>query len=131
MMKEELIRSLYMKLAQMYKIQFEKQEEDLVFGQGNLEAKLILIGEAPGAEEVRQKKPFVGAAGKNLNHFLEILDLKREDLYITNVVKFRPHKINPKTNRTVNRPPSKKEIETSIPFLKEEMGIIRSKLLLP
>jgi uracil-DNA glycosylase family 4 len=53
---------------------------------------VVLVGEAPGQQEVVQQRPFVGQAGKNLDEFLEILEIKREDIYITNVVKFRPVK---------------------------------------
>ena len=62
-------------------------DRPVVFGDGDKNAIIMLIGEAPGAEEVKEGRPFVGKAGKNLNEFLEILGLKRENLYISNVVK--------------------------------------------
>ena len=67
---------------------------------------LMLIGEAPGAEETRLSRPFVGRAGQNLNDFLSAISLKRADIYITNVVKFRPYKTSAKGTLS-NRPPDK------------------------
>jgi uracil-DNA glycosylase family 4 len=106
-----------------------KQDIPLVYGDGSVEAKIALIGEAPGRNEVEKGKPFVGQAGKNLEEFMEILQLKRDDIYITNVVKFRPCKINEKTGRTSNRPPTKEEINLCRPFLKRELAIIEPELL--
>ena len=74
-----------------------KVNSKVVFGEGNENADVILIGEAPGKMEEELGKPFVGASGKNLDEFLSILEMKREDIYITNVVKIRPFKINEKT----------------------------------
>src|SRR4051794_25651010 len=62
----------------------------LVFGEGSPEAELVFIGEAPGKNEDLQGKPFVGAAGKFLNEMLEMIGLNRQDVYITNIVKYRP-----------------------------------------
>src|SRR5258707_5049236 len=62
----------------------------LVFGEGNPEAEIVFIGEAPGKNEDLQGKPFVGAAGKFLNEMLAMVGIKREDVYITNIVKYRP-----------------------------------------
>lgn len=106
-----------------------KQDIPLVYGDGSAEARIVLIGEAPGKTEVEKGKPFVGQAGKNLDEFMEILQLKRDDIYITNVVKFRPYKINEKTGRTSNRPPTKEEINLCRPFLKRELEIIEPELL--
>lgn len=106
-----------------------KQDIPLVYGDGSAEADIVLIGEAPGRTEVEKGKPFVGQAGKNLEEFMEILQIKRDNIYITNVVKFRPFKINEKTGRTSNRPPTKEEINLCRPFLKKELAIIQPKLL--
>jgi len=102
---------------------FEKTAEDMVYGEGDGKAKLMLIGEAPGAEETRLKRPFVGKAGKNLDEFLEVICQKRCDIYITNVVKFRPFKISEK-GRTSNRPPKRGEIELMLPFLLKEIEAV-------
>ena len=97
-------------------------DKKLVFGEGNTDRPLIMmIGEAPGGDEEKLGRPFVGKAGKNLNEFLDIVGLKREDIYISNVVKLRPVNISPKTGKPVNRPPKKDEIEFFLPFLKEEI----------
>jgi len=102
---------------------------DLVFGDGALDAQIMLIGEAPGKDEIAQGKPFVGKAGKNLNEFLSSIDFKREDLYITNVIKYKLFKVNLKTGRESNRPALKDEIESGIPYLHEEINIISPKII--
>ena len=103
-------------------------DKKLVFGEGTT-GGIMLIGEAPGGEEEKLGRPFVGKAGKNLNEFLEIAGLKREDLYISNVVKFRPVSTSPKTGRPVNRTPSKNEIEDFVPLLMEEIKAYKPKLI--
>lgn len=107
----------------------DESEETVVFGEGNLDAKIVLVGEAPGSKEVELKKPFVGQAGKNLDEFLNVVQLNREDIYITNVVKIRPYRINEKTGRKVNRPPNKKEIEKYSKVLFQELDIIKPSLI--
>ncbi|MEA5002463.1 MAG: uracil-DNA glycosylase [Christensenella sp.] len=99
------------------------EDTPLVFGDGNRQAKLLLIGEAPGKDEVALGRPFVGKAGKNLDGFLQVIGLAREDIYITNVCKFRPHKISEK-GRVSNRPPTKQEIAIAADFLLKEIGMI-------
>ena len=81
-----------------------------VYGEGDPEAAIMLIGEAPGAQETEQRRPFVGKAGQNLNAFLEAIGMTREALYITNAVKFRPFKVHPRTGSLSNRPPTREEI---------------------
>lgn len=102
----------------------------LVFGEGNGKSPVIMmIGEAPGGDEEAQGRPFVGKAGKNLNEFLEIIGIKRADIYISNVVKLRPVNISPKTGKFVNRPPKKDEIEFFLPYLKDEIKTVAPKLV--
>ena len=103
------------------------QEKRLVFGDGSLRPQIMLIGEAPGGEEEKQGRPFVGKAGKNLTEFLTAIALQRKDLYISNVVKFRPTKESPKTGKPINRPPSKEEIAFFLPFLQEEIRLVNPK----
>lgn len=100
------------------------REKRIVFGYGEQNPRIMLIGEAPGGEEEKQGRPFVGKAGANLTEFLETLGIQREDVYISNVVKIRPTKISPKTGKPVNRPPSKEEFQFFLPFLKEEIAIM-------
>jgi uracil-DNA glycosylase family 4 len=94
--------------------------KQLVFGDGNPEADIVFIGEAPGKNEDEQGKPFIGAAGKFLSEMLEMIDLKREDIYITNIVKYRPPN---------NRDPLPTEKEAFLPYLQEQLNIIKPKLI--
>jgi DNA polymerase len=91
-------------------------------GDGNPHAEIMFIGEAPGQKEDEQGKPFVGQAGKLLEELLGTIGLKRADVYITNVVKFRPPE---------NRDPTPEEKEACLPFLKAEVAIIKPKVLVP
>lgn len=93
----------------------------LVFGVGNPDADLMLIGEAPGAEEDRQGEPFVGKAGQLLNKILEAINFSRDDVYIANILKHRPPN---------NRNPKPKERERSLPFLLRQIDLINPKLIL-
>ena len=100
--------------------ELRKGATQLVFADGNATAKIVFIGEAPGKNEDEQGKPFVGAAGKFLNEMLEMIGLKREDIYITNIVKYRPPN---------NRDPEPAEKEAWLPYLQEQLSIIRPKLI--
>lgn len=105
------------------------EEKPLVFGEGNSDHPgLCLIGEAPGEQEALQGRPFVGKAGKNLDAFLEATGLKREELYITNVVKVRPTKVSEK-GRVSNRPPNREELALFLPYLYEELLLIQPGLI--
>jgi len=123
MSKSERLSILYSR----YKEKFDKEE--IVTGDGNSNSLLLLIGEAPGKDEVLKSKPFVGKAGKNLAQFLEILELKREDIYITNAIKYRLSKVNANTGRTSNRPATRREIEQNREYLIEEIDIINPKYI--
>lgn len=95
----------------------------LVFGEGPRGARLMLIGEAPGQQEALLGRPFVGKAGKNLDGFIAATGLKREEMYISNTVKFRPVRISD-AGRTVNRTPTQEEISMFLPFLKREIELV-------
>ena len=97
------------------------RENALVFGEGPKNPKLMLIGEAPGEQESLMGRPFVGKAGKNLDHFLALVGLVRGEIYITNVVKFRPTKTGA-TGRLSNRPPTREEIALFRPWLMAEIA---------
>ena len=100
-----------------------------VFGDGRGDSPtLMLIGEAPGAQEAKQGKPFVGKAGKNLDAFLQSVNLQRDALYISNVVKFRPSKISA-AGREVNRPPTRAEIDLFTPWLYREIALVKPRWL--
>ena len=105
------------------------QTKTIVFGEGAENPALMMIGEAPGGDEEKQGRPFVGKAGKNLSAFLEVVGLKREEIYISNVVKLRPTKESPKTGKAVNRPPSAEEIAFFLPYLLEEIQVIAPKVV--
>ena len=92
----------------------------LVMGEGDADADVIFIGEAPGAKEDELGRPFVGAAGKFLDEMLASINLDRESVYISNIVKYRP---------PGNRDPKPEEIEAFKPFLKQQIEIIQPKLI--
>lgn len=104
------------------------EQKNLVFGDGDEHAAIVMIGEAPGAQEALQGKPFVGKAGKNLDEFLSLSKLDRRALYITNTVKFRPTRISD-AGRIVNRPPTQEEIKLSLPWLLREVGLINPQVI--
>lgn len=85
-LKDERLKQLNIEITNKF------SDKELVLGNGRADSIIMMIGEAPGAREVEQKKPFVGSAGKYLNEFLTVLELEKEKLYITNTVKFRPTK---------------------------------------
>ncbi len=92
----------------------------LVFGVGNPDADIVFIGEAPGKNEDLQGEPFVGAAGRFLNEMLEMIGLERKDIYITNIVKYRPPN---------NRDPHPDEKQAFIPYLESQLDVIQPKLV--
>lgn len=119
-------------INQLYRGKLQEQlngEVSLVFGDGNVDSKIVLVGEAPGKTEVEQGKPFVGQAGKNLEEFITILGIQREDIYITNVVKFRPIRFNADTGRESNRTPTKDEIRIFTDFIEQELSEIKPRLV--
>jgi DNA polymerase len=94
--------------------------KQIVFGVGNPEADLMFVGEAPGADEDAQGIPFVGRAGQLLTKIIEAIGLKREDVYIANVIKCRPPQ---------NRNPEQDEVETCEPFLFRQIDVIKPKVI--
>lgn len=128
-MKEELLDEVRQECIDAVEKRYAGEGKVVVFGEGKSDAEIVLVGEAPGEKETKYVRPFVGQAGKNLDEFLEILELKREDIYITNTVKFRPFKINPKTGKLSNRLPNKEEIMLCLPFLLRQLNIIEPKIV--
>jgi uracil-DNA glycosylase family 4 len=94
--------------------------KQIVFGVGNPSADLMFVGEAPGADEDLQGIPFVGRAGQLLTRIIQAIDLKREDVYIANVIKCRP---------PGNRNPEQDEVETCEPFLFQQIDVIKPKVI--
>ena len=108
--------------------QMPDKESALVFGEGPKRPRLMLIGEAPGEQETLLGRPFVGKAGKNLDRFLTLAGLKREEIYIANAVKYRPTKMG-KTGRLSNRPPTKDEIALFRPWLLKEIEWVQPQII--
>jgi uracil-DNA glycosylase len=94
---------------------------NFVFGTGNAAADIVLVGEAPGGDEDRVGEPFVGRAGQLLTKILEAIDLKRDDVYICNIIKCRPPE---------NRDPLPAEVEQCEPYLHAQLRIVRPKIML-
>jgi len=98
-----------------------KGRNKFVFGSGNPNANVMVVGEGPGAEEDKQGLPFVGRAGKLLTDILKAINFSRDDVYIANIVKCRPPD---------NRTPLPDEMETCLPYLKKQIELIQPKLIL-
>lgn len=122
----ETLHQRHMKILNRYA---DGPDPGFVLGEGKSTRPLVmLVGEAPGAQEVREGRPFVGRAGQNLSEFLQMLGLKREDIYISNVVKVRPAKQGT-TGRLSNRPPTRQEVEAFTPWLLEEVALVAPEVL--
>jgi DNA polymerase len=93
---------------------------NIVFGEGNPQADLVFVGEAPGAEEDKQGLPFVGRSGQLLTKMIEAMGLSRSQVYICNVIKCRP---------PGNRNPTPEEVEACEPFLKKQLALIKPKVI--
>lgn len=120
-----------LRLKQLYNDYTETfAKEELVFGDGNPESGIVMIGEAPGKDEVRSGRPFVGMAGGKLNNFMDYLEISRDDIYVTNAIKYRLFKINPKTGKKSNRPAKADEIKSSSEWLFEELTILSPSLII-
>lgn len=102
----------------------------MVFSTGNPDAALMLIGEAPGFEEERQREPFVGPAGQKLNDILKAMGLRRpEDVYISNIVKFRPNDGDPRFQGTRNRKPTPDEMAISLRYVLAEIAVVQPRVI--
>ena len=122
--KQAQMQSIYDEVAALsesplYAYRVENNYQPVI-GEGSLDAKIVFIGEAPGANEAKQGRPFCGASGRVLDELLESIALKREDVYITNIVKDRPPD---------NRDPRKKEIALYSPFLERQLEIIQPAVI--
>ena len=115
------LRELKNKIKSIEDCELKKFAKNLVFSDGNPNSKIMIVGEGPGEKEDIQGKPFVGEAGMLLNRMLNAIKIKREDIYITNVVNYRPPK---------NRKPEISEINRYSVFLREHISIINPKILI-
>jgi uracil-DNA glycosylase family 4 len=100
--------------------------QNVVFGVGSLDAELMFIGEAPGADEDTQGEPFVGKAGQLLTRIIQTMGLTREQVYIGNILKCRP---DTPGQTAGNRKPTLEEMQTCIPYLHEQIDLIRPKVI--
>lgn len=119
--KAESLEELDTLINKCTKCPLHKSRTNFVFGVGNPNADVMVVGEGPGAEEDAQGEPFVGRAGKLLNEILKAINFKREEVYIANVVKSRP---------PGNRTPNTEEMEACVPYLKKQIDLIKPKLIL-
>ena len=115
------LEKLRNKIDEIKNCDLKNNATNLVFSDGNPNAKIMIIGEGPGANEDKEGIPFVGRAGQLLDKMLNAINLSRENVYITNVVNFRPPE---------NRKPTDKEIDRYLPFLMKHIKLIRPKILL-
>ena len=115
------LENLKKKIAEIDACDLKNHANQLVFSDGNFRSKIMLVGEGPGQKEDEIGKPFVGDAGKLLNKMLAAIDIKRESIYITNVVNYRPPN---------NRKPTTAEINKYSKFLYEHISIINPKILI-
>ncbi len=106
---------------------FETLRETMVFAVGDPEAQLMFVGEAPGADEEKQREPFVGRAGQKLTQMIKAMGLERTDVYISNIVKYRPRM--PDGSETGNRKPAAEEIAKFRPFVLREIELIKPRAI--
>ena len=119
--KSQKLEKLKKNIQLIKNCELKKNATNLVFGDGNTNSRLMIIGEGPGAQEDAEGIPFVGRAGKLLNKMLEAIQLSRSKVYISNVVNYRPPE---------NRRPTDDEIKRYLPFLIAHIEIINPKILL-
>jgi DNA polymerase len=118
--RAEALRLIQEDLGECTRCVLSQRRNTIVFGEGNPSAELMFVGEGPGADEDEQGRPFVGRAGQLLNKMIEAMGLKREQVYIANVVKCRP---------PGNRTPEREETETCSPFLLRQIAVIQPKAI--
>jgi DNA polymerase len=116
----ETLEQIRSDLGDCHRCKLAGGRHTIVFGEGNAHAELVFVGEGPGADEDEQGRPFVGRAGQLLNRMIQMIDMRREEVYICNVVKCRP---------PGNRTPEKDEIETCSPFLFRQLEAIKPRLI--
>jgi DNA polymerase len=114
-------RDLTEAIKNCHKCSLASSRNNVVIGDGNIEADLLIVGEGPGRNEDLEGKPFVGKAGQLLDKILEAINLSRDEVYITNIVKCRPPN---------NRDPLSEEKEACLPYLRAQFLLIRPKIIL-
>lgn len=116
----ETLEDIRLDLGECQRCKLWRTRTNIVFGEGNPSAELMFVGEAPGADEDATGRPFVGRAGQLLTKMIEAISLKREDVYIANILKSRP---------PGNRNPEADETRACIPFLYRQIAVVRPKLI--
>ena len=119
--KLERLNELKKKMQLIRNCDLKKNATNLVFGDGNINSKIMIIGEGPGAQEDAEGVPFVGRAGKLLDKMLKAIQLDRKKVYISNVVNYRP---------PANRKPTESEIAKYLPYLKSHIQIINPRIIM-
>lgn len=118
--KDQKLKQIKKKVVSCKKCKLYKGATNPVIGEGDHDADIMLVGEAPGKWEDKKARPFVGKAGKILNELLESINLKREEVYITNILKHRPPQ---------NRDPKEEEIKACSPYLDRQIEIIEPEII--
>ena len=118
--RHETLEQIRKNLGECQRCKLGATRKNLVFGVGNPNARLVFVGEGPGADEDAQGEPFVGDAGKMLNRIIAAMELKREEVYICNVVKCRPPQ---------NRPPEGDEVSACSPFLLRQLASVKPEVI--
>lgn len=119
--KETALKALREKIGDCQRCKLSASRKNIVFGEGNPQARLMFIGEGPGRDEDIQGRPFVGDAGRLLTRLIEKMGFKREDVYIANIVKCRP---------PLNREPEEDEVNACRHFLGEQIRIINPEVIM-
>tara|TARA_Y100000591_G_scaffold331460_1_gene365466 strand:- start:174 stop:887 length:714 start_codon:yes stop_codon:yes gene_type:complete len=119
--KDENLRQLREEINEIKNCKLKENASNLVFSDGNPNSKLMIVGEGPGANEDKEGFPFVGRAGQLLDKMLYAINLSRKNVYITNVVNYRPPE---------NRKPTEKEVKRYLPYLKKHIEIIKPRIIL-
>lgn len=114
------LKELVEEVTNCTKCPLAQSRTHVVFGEGNLHARLMFVGEGPGKDEDLQGRPFVGRAGQLLDAMLEAIDIKRAEVYITNIVKCRPPN---------NRVPAPAEARACLPYLRNQVAIVKPKII--
>jgi DNA polymerase len=118
--KPAFLKSIRDDIGDCTRCRLHKGRKNLVFGVGNPDAEIMFVGEGPGADEDEQGQPFVGRAGQLLNNMITAMGLRREEVYIANIVKCRPPQ---------NRTPERDECDTCSPFLLRQIEVIAPKVI--
>lgn len=119
--KAELLKDLKNNIENIKNCELKKNATDIVFADGHPDSKIMIIAEGPGADEDKEGLPFLGRAGQLLDKMLLSINLNRNNVYITNVVNYRPPE---------NRSPTSEEIQRYLPYLKKHIEIINPKILI-